>query len=308
MRVLFLTVAIFFSEGVSLMAEVKPVEVSVPETSFWTGERARFTIELRAKGSFSGTAYFDLPEVPGIFILKTGNPVVGSQEIEGESWFTQTHQFSLFSQKSGEVTLPAIPIRFAAREGFTGEAKEVSTSTDPVTLSFQRPPGTEDIPFLVSTGSLEVTETWNPTPGEASVGDVFRRTITQKSQSVPGMALVPAPRSVPEGVRLYEPSVETKDNFERGAFQGERRETLTYLLQNSGSVTLPEMEFAWWNPEAEKIERKTLSGVTIEVKALPSVSLSGEGAESNWALWGVGLVLAVLLIFFRANLRSFFGK
>ncbi|MEM6279122.1 MAG: hypothetical protein AAF733_06565 [Verrucomicrobiota bacterium] len=276
-----------------LFAEVKPVEVTVSETSFWTGERARFTIELRAKGSFSGTAYFDLPEMPGIFILKTGNPVVGSEEIERESWFTQTHQFSLFSQKSGEVILPAIPIRFAAKEGFTGEAKEVSASTEPVTLRFQRPPGTQEIPFLVSTESLEISETWDPEPGDASLGDVIRRTILQRSQSIPGMALVPAPAMVPEGVRLYDPSVETKDNFERGAFRGERRETLTYLLQAAGTVALPEMEFAWWNPSTETVETKTLPGPTLEVADLPSV-----GASSQSKGRGVGLFFLIASFFF----------
>ena len=293
-------------------AEVSPVEISAVETTAWTGERVRIRIELRAPGSFSGSAGFDLPEIPGILLLKVGNPVVSSKEIEGESWFVQTHEFALFSQKSGTVTIPSFPVRFEAREGFTGPANPVVAKTKPVSIEIQRPPGSESIPFLVTTDNLQITESWDPDPGEvaeAKVGDVFRRTIVQRSSGLTGMALSPASTNAPEGVRVYGPQVETSDNTERGAFDGERRETLTYLLQKSGPVTLPALEYTWWNPKNETLESKVLSEVVLSVAAAPVTETPGsEATEGSWVTWLLVIGLGLLLFWKKQTIFDAFSR
>jgi hypothetical protein len=104
-------------------AEVAPVAVRAPDAKAWVGQRVPFYVELRATGSFAGVANFDLPQLPGTIIMKIGNPVVSSQEIEGQSWFVQTHEFALFSQKPGRLDMPAFAVRFSSRDGFTGPVK-----------------------------------------------------------------------------------------------------------------------------------------------------------------------------------------
>lgn len=293
--------------GISLKAELSPVEISTPEKSVWTGERAKILIELRVQGSFSGSASFDLPEVPGTLLIKIGNPVVSSKDIEGESWFVQTHEFALFSQTSGSLTIPSFPVRFEAKEGFTGDSKPVLAKTEPITLEIRRPPGSEKIPFLVTSEDLEISETWDPVPGEAKVGDVFRRTITQRSKGLTGIALMPASREAPEGVRVYEPQVETSDNTDRGTFKGERRETLTYLLQKPGAITLPELTYTWWNPKSESLQSKALPAVTAQVAAPPSIA-EPVAASRRWVICLVAIGLLLVLLSQRARIAAAFRK
>jgi hypothetical protein len=88
-----------------------------------------FFVELRAGGSFTGTASFDLPQLPGALLMKIGAPVVSSQNFEGRSWFVQTHEFALFSQKPGTLEVPAFKVRFASREGFTGPAADIEAQS-----------------------------------------------------------------------------------------------------------------------------------------------------------------------------------
>ena len=45
--------------------EVAPAVVRVPEATAWIGQRVPFFVELSARGSFAGTASFDLPQIPG---------------------------------------------------------------------------------------------------------------------------------------------------------------------------------------------------------------------------------------------------
>lgn len=274
-------------------AEVAPVAVIVPDAKAWVGQRTTIYVELRAPGSFVGTANFELPQIPGTLLMKVGNPVVLSRDIEGASWFIQTHEFALFSQKVGVLEVPAFPVTFSRLEGFVGAATEVKAKTPITTIEIQRPPGSERIGFLVTTESLEVTETWDSPPGASQVGAIFKRTIIQRAPNLPGMALAPAPTTAPDGIKVYPGNAETNDKLQRGDFLGERRETLTYLLQKPGALSLPALTYVWWNPKTQTLESKTLPTVTFVVAA-PSAAPSPAATEAVRPTWPWLLIAALV--------------
>lgn len=280
--------------AVSMHAEVAPVSIRVPEPKAWTGQRLPFFVDLRARGSFGDAASFSLPRIPGSVVIKIGNPVVSSEQIEGESWFVQSHEFALFSQRTGVVEIPSFEVRFGARDGFVGPVKDIVAEVPAARVAIQRPPGSESNGFLITTDSLEIKETWEPAPGRVEVGAVFKRTIAQRADQLTGMALAPAPTTAPKGVRVYPASPEVSDNTERGAFIGERSETLTYLIEQPGTHTLPEIRYVWWDPESGQLRSKTLPAVVIEATA-PPTSVAGTSTPPPpwaWLLAGMLLVAA----------------
>lgn len=287
-------------------AEVAPLEARVPNAKAWVGQRVPFFIDLRSKGSFSGMAKFDLPRIPGALVIKIGSPVVDSRKIDGQEWFIQRHEFALFSQSVGKVKIPSFSVRFSRRDGFSGPVSEVNAQTAVLTLEVERPPGSEQIGFLVTTDVLEITETWDPEPTTAEVGAMFKRTITQRAEQLPGMALAPVPGRAPKGIRIYPGSVETNDKLQRGSFVGERIETITYLLQESGTLEVPALTYVWWNPKTQTLQSKTLPAVTFEVAASPAKT-GKEQSGSNRSLWlwisGVALLTA-LVVWQRTRLTA----
>lgn len=277
--------------SIHLHAGIEPVVIRVPEAKAWIGQRLPLYVELRARGSFAGAASFSLPEIPRTVIMKIGNPVVSLQQIDGESWFVQMHEFALFSQQSGTVEIPAFEVRFGSRDGFTGPVIEQQAQVPGTSIEIQRPPGSESIGFLVTTESLDLSENWEPEPqrqpGPVKAGAIFKRTIVQRAAQMTGMALAATPTDAPDGVRVYPGQPEVTDKTERGDFLGERRETITYQLQRTGSFELPELSYVWWNPKTEQLQSKTLPTVTFEVAA------SGEttALHRDW-FW----LLAALLV------------
>jgi len=264
-----------------------------PEARAWVGQRFSFYIDLRARGSFAGAASFDLPQIPRTLLMKIGEPVVGSQQIDGETWFVQTHEFALFSQKPGPLEVPPVTVRFARREDFTGPASDVQAQTSGFSVEIQRPPGSEAAGFLVTTESLDITESWEPAPGPAEVGAIFKRTIIQRAPQLPGMALMPAPEVTPEGVRAYPGAPATNDRLARGEFLGERSETITYLLQKPGAIELPAINYLWWDPKSEKLQSKTLPAVRFEVAEPPSeVAEKSMFGHRAWP-WLLSVVLVI---------------
>lgn len=286
----------FFLTAIPLKAEVAPAEMRIPKAEAWTGQKLSVYIDLNSKGSFSGAASFALPEIPGSVLLKIGGALISSKEIAGETWAVQTHEFALFSQRSGSVDIPAIQARFGAREGFTGPVSDIEATVDAARVEIRRPPGTEDIPFLITTESLEITETWEPTPEDAKVGDVFKRTIIRRAEQMAGMTLVPAPTQGPDGFRIYPPKVETSDKTERGQFLGERRETITYQITDSGTMTLPEIRYVWWDLQTETLGSKILPAISINVAALPRTASEAIFKKKiPWLLTGFIIFLGVII-------------
>jgi hypothetical protein len=147
----------------------------------------------------------------------------------------------------------------------------------------------------MTTESFDLSETWEPEPGAAQVGAIFKRTIVQRAFGISGMALVPASGTATDGIRVYLGNVETKDLLERGDFLGERRETMTYLIQKPGTVTLSEIRYVWWNPKTEQLQSKTLPAASFEVAPLSATPTLGKMLVGRYA-WFWFLALAAGLI------------
>ena len=301
MKLFFLFLSATLTLSNVIRAELTPVVISAQSNETWVGQRTPFYVELRAPGTFSGTAAFELPQIPGAMIMKIGEPIVGTKELEGKSWFTQRHEFALFSQRAGVLEIPPFTVRFSRREGYTGEASDLQEQTTAMSFKVQRPPGTESIGFLLTTESLDITESWDPAPDTAplktQVGALFKRTIRQSAPQIPGMALAPAPTTEPDGIRIYLGNVTTNDKLARGAFLGERSETITYLVQKPGTLELPPLTYVWWNPKTKTLESKTLPGVSFEVAAAPATASDKlVTTRTPMWLWLLPVVLIGILI------------
>ena len=157
---------------------------------------------------FAGAPHFDLPELPGVFIMKVaGRPVIGTESVDGESWTTQRHEFRVYAQRPGTYRIPALNVRFGVAESFGEPPQEQRLQTTPMMFEVKLPPGAEGLSLLISTSKLEVQETWKPvvTDGalELEVGDAVTRTITLRAEDVPGMALPAINMPRPEGLAAY---------------------------------------------------------------------------------------------------------
>ncbi len=265
----------------------------------WVGQRIPFFIDLLSPTVFSGAPVFDLPEVPGAVLFKLpGRPTVSSETLEGTTYSVQRHEFALFPQRAGTVTVPPFSVRFGVAEDFTSKTVvEQRMTTEGLRFEVTAPPGTENLAPLVSTRSLTVEERWEPAPESAEVGDAFTRTVTLVSPGFPGMALPPVPATEIPGMGVYPKPARVNDRAERGDLVGERIDTVTYVCEAPGRVTLPRVVYHWWDTEAETLQTVELHAVTLTVAAAPEGAGSGaagrsipRGVDGPW-FWGIGALL-----------------
>ncbi|MGC4075036.1 MAG: BatD family protein [Nibricoccus sp.] len=273
-----------------------------PAGPAWVGQRVEIVVTLLTPGTFAEAASFDLPSVKDLVLLSpSGHAVVGTETVNGTDFTTQQHEISAFAQRAGKFEIPAFKIRFATKATYLAtQTQAVEVATTPVSFEVKLPPGAENLGTLISAKTLTVDEKWSPkTPNTAKTGDAFTRTITFRAEDVPGMAFPPFAAAPVPGLAVYAKPPEVHDNTERGELTGVRVETINYVCQEPGHVTIPAVHFSWWDIGAEKLQTIDLPEQSFDIALDPATAR--RLAKAHWrermehALpWlGAGLVIAV---------------
>jgi hypothetical protein len=230
-----------------------------------------------------------------------GRPTVGSETIDGHTYSTQMHEFAVFPQKTGKITIPSIPVRFGVGGTGGADAVEHQVRTPEFHFDAKMPPGAENLDMVVATINLSIMDKWDPVPGNAKVGDAFVRTVAIRAADIPGMALWPMPRVDVPGIGIYMDKPSVKDSFERGDFTGERVETVTYVCKQVGEFTIKGVTFHWWDIDAEEMKTIELEEVVLKVASAPVSETDGFGWKTFLparysGLWITTAVLSIILL------------
>jgi len=255
----------------------------------WVGQRVTIKVELLTTTFFAGAPVFQLPAIPQALLMQIeDHPVLGTEQVDDTTYNVQQHELALFMLRPGGYTVPPFTVRFASAPRYGEPPVEHRLTTPAIQVEARMPPGAEHLPSLISTRELHVTQTWQPQPTQARLGDAFTRTITLMAPDVPGMVFPPLPLAKVDGLAVYPKPPVVQDQVERGTFTGQRTQTVTYVCEHPGLVTLPALIIPWWDVEHQKLQQVTLPALTLQVVA-PS---------RGWPWWTVaaGLVLAACVL------------
>jgi len=273
--------------------EKLPVRAEPPAgKTHYVGEQLRFPVIVSFVERPLHSPRFDIPATGGGTLLQLpGSPVFGTQRIDGTDYTTWRYDFAYYPHRAETHTIPAITARAAGLSGHSAAFK----------IDAQLPPGADGLATLISTTDLVVKETWHPQPGAtATAGDAFTRTITLRAPDVMGMGFPPLPLAKPDGVALYPKAPQIDDHFDRGDILGARTETLVYVLQAVGKVTLPAISIPWFDLAANEMRRVDLPAHTLTV-APAADQIGGDGdatTETNTArvMWLVALLVSAAAV------------
>lgn len=285
---------------------VDSVRAQLGQASAWTGEGVPLVITLYSRGPFASAPVFDLPQLPRSAIVRTGSPLVGSEDVEGESYFTQRHEFVVYTQSTGEIVLPPIHVRFEAKPSLEGADQSVEGRTAELRFTSRRPPGTEALGAVVATSGMEIVQEWTPAePGRLEPGDVIERKVTQRAARTTAMMLPEPAARAAAGVRIYPGRPVVRDHLERGEFTAERTDTFKYQFERAGRYELAPLSFTWWDPGTQSLRQQVLEG--REVRVGGALSSLVPAAVRSWPpvlRFGILAFLAVLGGGAVAGLRS----
>ena len=263
------------------------------------GERVIIRVELLTTTTFASAPVFDLPTISGALLMQIEDrPVLGTAEIDGESYAVQQHELALFVMRPGVAQVPSFTVRLESPPRFGEKPDEHRLTTPALQVEARMPAGAENLAGLIATQELHVHQTWQPQPTKAHVGDAFTRTVTLTAPAVPGMVFPPLPLAKVDGLAVYSKPPVVQDQIERSDFTGERIDTVTYICEHPGQFTLPALVIPWWDLKNQKLMQATLPAVTLEVAPGPaaSVDAAAAGEEAPGWPWLGCITGAVLLL------------
>jgi len=276
-----------------------------PADTAYIGQYVRVNIEVLYPGEFTSGPVFDLPEVVGGVILRMDSQGVhGSEEIEGLAWHVVRYNFALFPHQEGICVVPPVRLRFIH------ETRVEPLYTEPVSLEVEFPPGAEGLSALVSAPRLEAREAWNPDSTELKVGDAITRAITLKAGRVLGMGFPPLSFEDIEGLGVYPKDPLVEDRIERGDFEGERTESVTYVCERPGAFELPAIVIPWFDLEAGSVKRVEFPPRTLSVSGNPELEAvesgfrGGSGMSGFQVVGGFAMVLVLVAVVMAWRYRS----
>ena len=238
------------------------------ETPVVAGHPVPLVLEVLVPTWFRGAPRFpsiDLDDAVVVSLLSGGN---FSAEVGGETYSGVSRDYLIYPQVAGTFTLP--PLEIVAEFKIGGRPSgPTPVRVTPLTFEAIVPPGAADLPFVLVTPSLSMTQTLDPEPSGLRVGDALRRRVEIEAEGSLAMLLPPLRFEAPSGTALYSDPPALEDaGGERGEARVARRvETWTYVFEEPGVYTLPPAEIPWWNLTHERVERGSVPAVELTVAA-----------------------------------------
>ena len=308
-------ILLLLSLGVSSAEITEEPSVAIQkgtQSDIFQGEKVSFYIKLLSPSVFAGSPRFELPTVStGLLYQVQARPVLGTENKNGQNYTSQLYEIWFFPKQSGKITVPAINVSFSTSETGTKEEKEYTKRTQPFSFDVKPIPGVPEGEQLIVTDDFEVTQTWKPEVNVGIVGDAITRTVSMRAKNMASIFLPEIETPAMKDVSIYRDAPVVNDRNERGEATADRTEIITYVFENEGEYTIPDITITWWNSASKKIRENLLKGLTVTMSANPHSEegeVSVEGIEKRSV--NLRLLLLIVGIFFFVGVFTYkkYGK
>lgn len=267
-----------------------------PDSNLVKGQQILLQVEVSTSQKWQGPLDIEHIEMEGAIILQRENFALHSSRNEkGKNWLVQLWSLVIYPQRAGEFILPNffVNVGVVDAEGYVSRgaahAKGLSFKVDENTAV------AADIEWI-ATPELTVTDDFDKSLEALSPGDALLRTVVISAQDLPAMMLPKMQLSDIEGLALYSQPVELVDKANRGDYQGIRTERLTYVIQASGELIIPEQVFYWWDTNTNRLKEVRLAEYRLAVERASLASLVTWPLIMALSLGGILLLTIVTLI------------
>ena len=268
MLVLLICASLFAKAQVSCFAKTE-----VDRNAVYAQQPFRVTITVLTATWYTAPLDFDNIQIPNAFIRPFFRTVPGMFPVNGKQYAGLQFYYIVFPYKAGHYTLPAISITAETPPVGDYKAQKVVIKTKPISYIVKPVPKNFNGDDWFVAKDVSISESWDNPLKRLKVGDVINRTITIDAKGT-------LPQFIPElktdslnwsGVYPKQANLaDTRDEYDAN---GERTQTITYLLEKEGDFTVPQESIEWFNPNSGHIYKRSTPVVKIHVAANPNLGI-----------------------------------
>lgn len=306
-------------------------DVTVNKSSVYVGEPVEVSVKVYTSTWFTTGLDLGNIKVKDAFSVYF-RPVSISFQRDGQTYAGVQQIYHVFPYEVGQVTFPVLDIEVEspAPGAFKGVKHSVKSKERIITV--KPPPSSFSSGEWLVAGGLSASEQWTGPDSyrdrkQVKVGDVLERKVTRTAYSTVAELIPPIVWDSLPGVSEYPARSGVSNHKDKTSFSATRTETVRYLFEKEGEVTIPEMVFTWYNSAHKKLYKRTLKAVTVQVVPNPDLGvlasvrdslvqqqeeiMAEEAAEEPRLILGMSprrFVVLAALVFGGALVLFFLGK
>lgn len=236
-----------------------------PEEPF-VNQQVLYTIKLYNNQRLLDADY-QPPQVEDALLVPLGDSHRYQDTLDGHSYMVEEQQYAIFPQKSGDLVIK--PPRFkgllydVVPRRINIQGKKIKLHVKPKPQDF-----TDKTWFPAK--NVTLSEQYDQTATQLKQGATLLRTITIQATGVPAQLIPNLELASNQGFNYYPGKPEQRNIAKQGEVIGTETITITYLLNKSGQINIPELRIPWFNTETGKAEVAVLPPHSLEI--LPKIS------------------------------------
>ena len=289
-------ISLSVTQSLANREELAPVfiEASLDQPSVYVQAQALLTLRIYHSVALYDDSSLSPLHIDDAIVEQLGESRTYEKLINGVRHGVIERRYAIFPQHSGLLLIPAQT--FSATQVDNPQAtapaplgpkpgKLVHVTSPEVPLTVMPKPDTwpANAPWLPAR-SLSVSESWNPEPDHALVGDSLTRTLTLKAEGLSSAQLPPLPATDVNGLRRYPDLPQLSNQTTENGLIGSREEREALVPTRVGQIELPAVEVVWWNTHEDHLERTYLPARTLLAAANPNLAVDSPVTSSPTAL------------------------
>ncbi len=246
--------------------------VTVNHDEAYIGQPIQMTVSVYTSTWFTSGVDVGNIQIEGALTVYFRS-VSNRKTFSGKAYSGVDFIYNVFPTQEGTITIQplAIDVESPASGGYKGIKHTIHTKPKTITVK-PVPLGYNPNNWLVSS-NLTVHEHWSKPPTKVKVGDVLQRTITRSAGGTTGEFIPAVIWDSISGVSIYPKRPGVNTNKTKTYISASRTDAANYLFEKEGQVTLPRIEFVYWNYGNRQFYKKVIDSVTIDVAPNPDLNM-----------------------------------
>ena len=241
-----------------------------PEAPYRVGSTLRLEVDLLTNTWFTQAPQAADLQMPGVLITPpNGQADKLTVSRDGENYFGLRLTYLLSPLEAQRVNIPALS--FSLQVGQASAPYQVNSQP----LSFNAEPATGQDHASAPRGitlvakAVRFSQSIERSATPLKVGDSLTRRLWVEAEGAQGMLIPPAEFATIDGLKSYPLPAEVKPLSDgRGAISGgQRRDALSYIIEQPGSYRLPALQLQWWDATSATLRTSQVPAVEFEAIA-----------------------------------------
>ncbi|MBS2212476.1 BatD family protein [Carboxylicivirga mesophila] len=258
---------------IPLLGQNVYTRVSVSPRSVYVGQPSRYSVKIYTDTWFTDGAEFAPFNLGDAFVVPAANQV-GSERINGKTYSYVEYNYWIYPYNEGELNLPQQKVVVHSPAPGQFKASPQVKITAAKTLNVIGNPPNVDADNWVVAQSMSRKDSWSRPVKTIKVGEVLERTVDIQAYGTMAAFMPSLDWGTAEGISIYPQTAnlttETPDRT--SAIIASEKQTVAYLFEKEGVVTIPAVELGYWNVKQHRWIDRSLPAIQIEV--LPNEDLS----------------------------------